>query len=80
MPAKLNVIPDALSRLLGEIESEALPYSSAMASICRNVPSEHPYHPPGPRDNEISVESLNDVDIVQDNNELFGSVVSFFQS
>ncbi|CAB1105069.1 unnamed protein product [Ectocarpus sp. CCAP 1310/34] len=75
---KLNVVPDTLSRLFGEIESETISHKPALASICRNVPSDRPYHPPGPRDYEISADSLNDVDIVHNDNELFASAVSLF--
>ena len=47
---KLNIVPDALSRLFGEVEEEPLPQEPALASICRNVPSDRPYRAPGPRD------------------------------
>ena len=78
VPGKLNVVPDALSRLFGEIESEPLAHEPVLASICRNVPSDRPYHPPGPRDYEISAESLNEIDVVQNDTELFASAVSLF--
>ena len=78
VPGKLNIVPDALSRLFGEFENGSVSHSPALASICRNVPSDRPYHPPGPRDYEISADSLNDVDIVQNDKELFANAVSVF--
>ena len=78
VPGKLNVVPDALSRLFGEIESEPVAHQPALASICRNVPDDRPYFPPGPRDYEISADSLNDIDLVQNDTELVSSAVSVF--
>ena len=75
---KSNVVPDALSRLFGELEEEPLPQEPALASICRNVPSDRPYRAPGPRDFQVSSQNLEDVDIVQNDSELFARAVSLF--
>ena len=32
---KLNVVPDVLSRLFGDVEEESFPQEPALASICR---------------------------------------------
>ena len=77
---KSNAVPDALSRLLGEVEEplpqEPLPQEPALAFICRNVPSDGPYRAPGPRDFQVSSPNLEDV--VQNESELFASAVSLF--
>ena len=58
---KLNAVPDALSRLFGEVEEEPLPQEQALASICRNVPSDRPYRAPGPRDFQVSSQNLENL-------------------
>ena len=75
---KLNVVPDALSRLFGEEEEEPLPREPALASKCRNVPSDRPHSEPGPRDFQVSSQNLEDVDIVHNDSALFSSAVSMF--
>ena len=77
---KLNVVPDALSRLFGELEEEPLPQEPALASLCRNVPSDRPYRAPGPgpRDFQVSSRNLEVVDLVQNDSKLFASAVSLF--
>ena len=71
---KLKVVPDALSRLFGEVEEEPLPPKPALASICRNVPRDRPYRARGSRDFQVSSQNLEDVDLVQNDTELFASV------
>ena len=51
---KLSIVPDALSRLFGEVEGESLPQEPSHASIWRNVQSKRPYRAPGPRDFQVS--------------------------
>ena len=72
---KLKVVPDALSRLFGEVEEEPFRQEPALASICRNVPSDRPHHAPGPRDLQVSSQNLEDVDLVQNDSELYASAV-----
>ena len=74
---KLNVVPDALSRLFG-VEEESLLQEPALASICRNVPSNRPYRTPGPSDIQLSSQNLEDVDNVRNDSELFDGAVSLF--
>lgn len=59
---KLNVVPDALSRLFGEIEPEPLSQKPTLACICRHVPGGRPLYPPGPREREIPARTLDEVD------------------
>ena len=47
-PGKLNVVPDTLSRAFSEVNGEPIPCEPRLAAICRNVPIDGPYHPPGP--------------------------------
>ena len=49
-----------------------------MAAICRDVPIDRPYHPPGPREYELSAFNLHDVAPVKSDRELFMSAVSVF--
>ena len=74
----VNVVPDALSRLFWCGGEEPLPQKPALASICRNVPSDRPHRAPGPRDFQASSQNLEDVDLVQNDSELFASAVSLF--
>ena len=60
------------------MEQEPLPQEPALASICRNVPSDRPYRAPGPRDFQISSLNLDDVNLVQNDSELLASAVSPF--
>ena len=75
---KLNVVPDPLSRLFGEVEEEALPHEPALASICRNVPSVRSYRAPGPCDFQVASQNLEDVDLVQNDSKLFARAVPLF--
>ena len=74
IPGKLNVLPDTLSRLLPKL----VRHEPAMASICRNVPDDRPYHRARPRDFEFSNQSLEQLQPVQNDRELFASAVSVF--
>ena len=56
VPGKLNV-PDMLSRAFSEVNGEPIPCEPRLATICRNVPIDGPYHPPGPREHELSAYS-----------------------
>ena len=49
-----------------------------MASICRNVPDDRPYHPAGPHEFEVTSHYLEQLDPVQDDRELFPSALSVF--
>ena len=49
-----------------------------MVSICRNVPDDRSYHRARPRDFEISNQSLEQLQPVQYDRELFASAVSVF--
>ena len=60
------------------MEEEPLPQEPAFASICRNVTSDRPYRAPGPRDFQVSSQNLEDVDLVQNDSELFAIAVSLF--
>ena len=75
---KLNEVPDVQSPLFGKVGEEPLPQEPALASICRNDPSDRPYRAPGPRDFQVSSRHLENVDIVENDSELFASVVSLF--
>ena len=58
---KLNVVPDMLSRAFSEVNGEPIPSEPGLAAICRNVPIDGPYHPPGPREYKLSPFNLHDV-------------------
>ena len=75
---KLNVVPDALSRLFGEVEEEPLTQEPVLGYICLNVSSDRPYGVPGRRDFQVSSQNIGDVDIVYNDDELFASAVSLF--
>ena len=51
---------------------------SALASICRNDLNDRPYHSARPRNSEISTQSLDQLEPVQNDRELFASAVSVF--
>ena len=78
VPGKLNVVPDMPSRALSEVNGEPIPSEPRLAAICRNVPIDEPYHPPGPREYELSASNLHDVEPVESDRELFMSAVSVF--
>ena len=73
-----NVVPDMLSRAFSEVNGEPIPCEPRLAAICLNVPIDGPYHPPGPREYELSTSNLHDVALVESDRELFMSAVSFF--
>ena len=73
---KLNIVPDTLSRFFGDANPKLAVNGSALASICRNIPNDRPYHSARPRDFEISTQSLDQLEPVQIDCELFASVVS----
>ena len=78
IPGKLYIVPDTLSRLFGDVNPKLAVNESALASICRNVPNDRPYHSARPRDFEISTQSLDQLEPVQNDRELFASAVSVF--
>ena len=78
VPGKLNVVPDMLSRVFSEVNGEPIPSEPRLAAICRNVPIDGPYYPPGPREHELSSSNLHDVAPVESVRELFMSTVSVF--
>ena len=67
-----------LSRLVGDVNLKLAVNESALASICRNVPNDRPYHSARPRDFEISTQSLDQLGPVQNGRQLFASAVSVF--
>ena len=67
-----------LSRAFSEVNGEPIPSEPRLAAICRNVPIDGPYHPPGPREYELSASNLHDVAPVESDRELFMSAVSVF--
>ena len=74
------VVPDMLSRAFNEVNGEPIPFERRLATICRNVPIDGPYHPPGPREYELSTSNLHDVQVapVESDRELFMSALSVF--
>ena len=78
VPGKLNVVPDMLSRAFSEVNGEPRPCEPRLAVICRNVPIDVPYHPPEPREYELSASNLHDVAPVGSDRELFMSAASVF--
>ena len=75
---KLNIVSDMLSRAFSEVKGEPIPSEPRLAAICRNVPTDRPYYPPGPRKYELSASKLHDVAHVESDRELFKSAVSVF--
>ena len=51
---------------------------SALSSICRNVPNDKPYHSARLRNFEISTQSLNQLELVLNDRELFTSADAVF--
>lgn len=78
VPGRLNVVPDALSRVFSEVGGEHIPSEPRLAAICRNVPDNQPFHPPAPRDYEVSARNLDEIAPVESDRELFASAVSVF--
>ena len=74
---KLNIIPDRLSRLFGDVNPK-LAVNESLASICRNVQNDKPYHSARPRNFEISTQSFNQLEPVLNDCELFASAVTVF--
>ena len=69
-------MPDMLCRAFSEVNGEPIPSEPRLAANCRNVPIDGPYHPPGPREYELSASKLHDVAPVESDRELFMSAVS----
>ena len=67
-----------LSRAFSEVNGEPIPCEPRLAAICRDVPIDGPYYPPGPREYELSASNLHDVAPVESDRELFMSAVSVF--
>ena len=78
VPGKLNVVLDMLSCAFSEVNAEPVPSEPRLAAICRNIPDDGPYHPPGPRKYELSAFSLHDVAPVESDREFLMSAVSVF--
>ncbi|CAB1120564.1 unnamed protein product [Ectocarpus sp. CCAP 1310/34] len=78
VPGKLNVVPDALSRIFSEVNGDHVPSEPRLAAICRNVPDDKPFCPPVPRDYEVSSYNLDETALVESDRELFSSAVSVF--
>lgn len=72
---KLNVVPDALSRLFGDTNSEEIQSEPRLAPICRN---DQPYHRPFPPEFEVSTHQLDGIVPVESDRDLFTSAVSIF--
>ena len=75
VPGKLNVLPDMLSRAFSGVNGEPISCEPRLAAISRNVPIDGPYHPPGPREYELSASNVHDVAPVESDRELFMSTV-----
>ena len=78
VPGRPNVVSDALSRVFSEVDGETIPSEPRLAAICRNVPDDQPFHPPAPRDYEVSAHNLDEVAPVERERELLESAVSVF--
>ena len=78
VPGKLNVVPDTLSRIVNEVNGKPLLSEPQLAAICRNVPDDQPFHPPNPREYELSASNLDEIVPVESDRELFASAVSVF--
>ena len=75
---KLNVVPNTLSRIFSEVDGKPLPSEPQLAAICRNVPDYQPFHPPNPREYELSAGNLDEIVSVESDRELFASAISVF--
>ena len=71
VPGKSNAVPDMLSRAFSEVNGEPIPSEPGLATICRNVPIDGPYYPPGPREYELSASNLHDVAPADSERKLF---------
>lgn len=79
LPGKLNVVPDALSRLFSEeLHGELVPSEPRLAAICRNVSHDQWCSPRAPPEYEVSVHTLNDIVPVESYRDFFSSAVSVF--
>ena len=78
VPGKLNFVPDTLSRTFSEVDGKPLPSEPQLAAICHNVPDDQHFHPPNPREYELSSNNLNEVVPVESDRELFASAVFVF--
>lgn len=62
---RANVVPDALSCLFGEVESESLPQETTLKpSFCRNLPENGPFYPPGSHVFEFLANSSDEAVII----------------
>ena len=71
-------MPDMLSPAFSEVNGEPIPCEPRLAAICRNVLTDGPYCPPGPREYELSAYNLHHVAAVESDRALFRSPVSVF--
>ena len=60
VPGKLIIVVDMLSRAFSEVNGEPIPSEPRLGVICRYVPIDGPYYPPGPREDELSASNLHD--------------------
>ena len=58
VPGKLNVVRDMRSRAFSEVNGEPIQCEPRLAAICRNVPIDGPYYPPGPCEYELSAHNF----------------------
>ena len=79
-PRKLNIIPDALSRLFN-FEHSKMRVAPQLTPICRNVPDNSALHePPGLRPYQVNSHNLDEIQPVESNRELFISATDVFMS
>ncbi|CAB1100197.1 unnamed protein product [Ectocarpus sp. CCAP 1310/34] len=77
VPWKLNVVPDALSRVFSEVNGNPVLSEPRLAAICRNVPDDTPFCPPVPRDYEVSSHNLDETAFVESDRELSVDLVEY---
>ena len=75
---KHDYLTDMLPRAFSEVSGEPIPSEPRLAVICRNIPIDGPYYPPGPHEYELLASSLHDVAPVESGRELFMGAVSVF--
>ena len=64
--------------MFSEVDGEKITSEPPLAAICRNVPDDQPFHPPAPRDCEMSAHNVDETAPVESDRELFASALSFF--
>ena len=69
--------PQSLNLSFGDVNPK-LAVNESLASICRNVQNDKPYHSARPRNFEISTQSFNQLEPVLNDCELFASAVTVF--